>query len=451
MRTQSNRQFCAFAASASLLALSVPSLAWAQAAPSPSGTAQEPAQTSADSTDVQTNRDQEIIVTGVVRKTRKLDTTFTIDTLDQKDIQRLAPISTADLLNNIPGFFAEGSTAGERSNNVTVRGLPSSGYRYAPQLIDGLPVYQDSDVPFANNDVFFSNDLMTDRVEVVKGGPGGVLYSNGLGAIVNYVTKTGGDKFEGGYKLELATYDFIRNDVYIAGPINDSLHFAVGGFFRTSGGLRDTGYTADKGGQIRGNLTWNSADGKTSFGLYASHLNDRTAVYNNLPIEVPGFTNPGTADNPIRIDNNTVKPIGIAAVALEPVRHPDRRQWPDHDGRSGGRDPSGLHHRHRQVLQGAGFRLALRLRRQLHVRHIRLQCVVCRQRCGNRGIVPEQPLDRRRAPARVRRQFPSGRRYAEQFVLLQPQHPGDLLQRAQPGCLRSAISHAADQFGFQQL
>lgn len=310
MRKQSKRQFYAFAASASLLALSIPALARAQAT-APTPPAQEPAQASTAAADTQTNRDQEIIVTGVVRKTRKLDTTFTIDTLDQKDIQRLAPISTADLLNNIPGFFAEGSTAGERSNNVTVRGLPSSGYRYAPQLIDGLPVYQDSDVPFANNDVFFSNDLMTDRVEVVKGGPGGVLYSNGLGAIVNYVTKTGGDKFEGGYKLELATYDFIRNDVYIAGPINDSLHFAVGGFFRTSGGLRDTGYTADKGGQIRGNLTWNSADGKTSFGLYASHLNDRTAVYNNLPIEVPGFTNPGTADKPIRIDNNTVRPIGI--------------------------------------------------------------------------------------------------------------------------------------------
>lgn len=307
MSTRSRQRLCAFAATVSAMALSAPSVAYAQAEGSQGATAQDAG--SAD--DAQVAREQEIIVTGVVRKTRKLDTTFTIDTLDQEDIQRLAPISTADLLNNIPGFFAEGSTAGERSNNVTVRGLPSSGYRYAPQLIDGLPVYQDSDVPFANNDVFFSNDLMTDRVEVVKGGPGGILYSNGLGAIVNYVTKTGGDKFEGGYKLELATYDFIRNDLYIAGPINNNLHFAVGGFYRTSGGLRDTGYTADKGGQIRGNLTYSSDDGKTNVGLYVSHLNDRTAVYNNLPIEVPGFTSPGTADDPIRIDTDTVRPIGI--------------------------------------------------------------------------------------------------------------------------------------------
>ncbi len=253
----------------------------------------------------------DIVVTGVSRKTRELDATFTINTLNQADIQRLAPISTADLLNNIPGFFAEGSTAGERSNNITVRGLPSSGYRYAPQLVDGMPVFQDSDVPFANSDVFFSTDLMTDRVEAIKGGPGGTLYSNGLGGVVNYITKTGGDKLAGGYKLELADYGFIRNDVFLSGPITDNLHFAIGGFYRTSQGLRDTGYTADQGGQIRGNLTYKSTDGTTNFGLYGTVLNDRTAVYNNIPIQVPGFSAPGTVDDPIRIKSGSVRPIGV--------------------------------------------------------------------------------------------------------------------------------------------
>lgn len=290
---------------ASLLALSISTASWAQTAEQ----AGNPA-TVSDSSDAD-NADDEIVVTGVITKTRKIDTTFTIDTLDQKQIQELAPISTAALLNNIPGFFAEGSTAGERSNNVTVRGLPSSGFRYAPQLVDGMPVYQDSDVPFANSDVFFSNDLMTSRVEAIKGGPGGIIYSNGLGGVVNYITKTGGDTFEGGYKLELADYDFIRNDLYVAGPINKNLHFALGGFYRTSGGLRDTGYTADKGGQIRGNLTYSSDDGKTNLGFYATFLNDRTAVYNNLPFQVPGFNTPGTAENPIYIDTKTVQPIGI--------------------------------------------------------------------------------------------------------------------------------------------
>lgn len=290
---------------ASILAMSMSTATFAQTAGEADASAK-----AADAQD-EAAKDDEIIVTGVVNKTRKVDTTFTIDTLDQKQIQQLAPISTADLLNNIPGFFAEGSTAGERSNNVTVRGLPSSGYRYAPQLVDGMPVYQDSDVPFANSDVFFTNDLMTDRVEAIKGGPGGIIYSNGLGGVVNYITKTGGDEFEGAYKLELADYDFIRNDLFFAGPISKNLHFAIGGFYRTSGGLRDTGYTADKGGQIRGNLTYQSDDGSTNLGFYATFLNDRTAVYNNIPFQVPGFSQPGTAEDPIYIDPKTVEPIGI--------------------------------------------------------------------------------------------------------------------------------------------
>ncbi|TPG20016.1 hypothetical protein EAH87_09390 [Sphingomonas koreensis] len=300
----------------SILALSIATATAAhagQAATADSSTAQTQSSTQDASNDSDTDSQhlKDIVVTGVVDKSRKIDTTFTINTLTQAQIQQLAPISTADLLNNIPGFFAEGSTAGERSNNVTVRGLPSSGYRYAPQLVDGMPVFQDSDVPFANSDVFFSADLMTDRVEAIKGGPGGILYSNGLGGVVNFITKTGGDKFAGGYKLEVADYGFLRNDLYVSGPINDKLHYAIGGFLRSSNGLRDTGYMADKGGQLRGNLTYKSDDGTTNVALYGTYLNDRSAVYNNLPIEVPGFSSPGTAQDPIYIHSNTVTPIGI--------------------------------------------------------------------------------------------------------------------------------------------
>lgn len=65
---------------------------------------------------------EEVIVTGVAQETRKFDATFNINTLDRSDIQQLAPHGTAELLGNIPGFFAEGGTAGETHNNVLVRG-----------------------------------------------------------------------------------------------------------------------------------------------------------------------------------------------------------------------------------------------------------------------------------------------------------------------------------------
>ncbi|HWU79385.1 MAG TPA: TonB-dependent receptor, partial [Caulobacter sp.] len=255
---------------------------------------------------------EEVVVTGVTAGTRKRDATFSINTIKSEDILRLAPISTADLLANVPGLYSEGSTAGEASNNVTVRGLPvTGGFRYAPQLIDGLPAYEEPEVQFMNNDVFIRTDLMTDRVEVVKGGPGGILYSNGLGATVNYITKTGGQEFEGGYKLELADYGFVRNDAFISGPINKNLTFALGGFYRVSDGIRDTGYTGDHGGQIRGNLVYRSDDGRTEVQAHALFINDHTAFYQNVPFTVPKLSGPGTAENPTKIDQDTIQPLGI--------------------------------------------------------------------------------------------------------------------------------------------
>ncbi|MEL7187470.1 MAG: TonB-dependent receptor plug domain-containing protein [Pseudomonadota bacterium] len=257
-------------------------------------------------------RVEEIIVTGVTNETSKAESTFSINTLDQSDMQQLAPISTADLLQNVVGIFAEGSTAGEASNNITVRGLPvTGGFRYAPQLIDGLPWFEEPEVQFMNNDTAARGDLMTERVEVVKGGTGGILYSNGLGATINHITRTGGQDFEGGYKMELADYGFIRNDLFVSGPINDNLTFAVGGYHRTSDGLRDIGYTADKGGQIRGNLVYTSDDDTLEVQLHALSIDDKTSFYQNLPFQVPAFSERGTPENPTAIDMDAVWPIGI--------------------------------------------------------------------------------------------------------------------------------------------
>jgi len=256
---------------------------------------------------------QEVVVTGTnARATLKKDATFTINTMNDAEIRRLAPMSTADLLQNVPGIFAEGSTAGEASNNITVRGLPvTGGFRYAPQLIDGLPWFEEPEVQFMNNDVAVRADLMTKRVEVVKGGPGGILYSNGLGATVNHITRTGGAQLEGGYRIEAADYDFLRNEFFVAGPVNKNLTFALGGFYRTSDGIRDTGYTADRGGQLRGNLVYRTDDDRTEVQLHAHKIDDRTAFYQNVPIQVPGFSQPGTPAQPIRIGMGSVWPLGI--------------------------------------------------------------------------------------------------------------------------------------------
>lgn len=295
--------------SAALVIALAPALAFAQqqagAAPD-----QPPAATqAAPKTDEPNNV---VIVTGVTRTTTKKNATFSINTLSADDIQRLAPMSTADLLGNLPGIYAEGSTAGEASNNITVRGLPVvGGFRFAPQLIDGLPAYEEPEAPLMNNDVFVRDDLMTESVEAVKGGPGGILYSNGLGATINHITRIGGDHLEGGYKVEYADYGFLRQDAFVSGPLSKNVTGAVGGYYRRSKGIRDTGYTADRGGQVRGNLVYTSDDRRTTARVDALAINDRTAFYQNLPISVPRLTQTGTPDHPTVLNQDTIEPLGI--------------------------------------------------------------------------------------------------------------------------------------------
>ena len=55
---------------------------------------------------------EEVIVTGTASgsEIRKLDASFAITNVNAEDIRRFSPKSTADLLKNIPGVWAESST-----------------------------------------------------------------------------------------------------------------------------------------------------------------------------------------------------------------------------------------------------------------------------------------------------------------------------------------------------
>ena len=52
---------------------------------------------------------------------------------------RRAPRSTADMLELVPGIFVE-ATAGEASNNYSVRGLQGGGQRFVQLEEDGMPI-----------------------------------------------------------------------------------------------------------------------------------------------------------------------------------------------------------------------------------------------------------------------------------------------------------------------
>lgn len=216
---------------------------------------------------------QEIVVTGTTSRDRPLITSSAdITFATREDIDRRAPRSTADLLELVPGVFVEG-TAGELSNNYSVRGLQGGGQRFIQLEEDGLPIiYQGGGADF-----FFSQDLTIDRLEAVKGGSSGVLTVNGAGATINFISKTPNFReAEGIARVTAYDYGLKRADLYYSMPINENLAFNVGGFIQSNPGVRENAFDYD-GYRVKAMLEYRMDDG--GFIRLTGKLGDVKAAY----------------------------------------------------------------------------------------------------------------------------------------------------------------------------
>lgn len=270
------------------LSIATQSPAWAQTVPAPPPAASPPAEApSADSVpDAATPAPDagggDIIVTGSARQQRRFDVSYAVNSLSNADIQKLAPINFADLLGKLPGFAVE-NTGGEVQNIIRLRGLPSDGGLVTFQQ-DGLPMFHENDGNFFRGDSINRFDLMTQRVEVVRGGPSPV-YASYAAAIVNNITVSGTDTTRGKAQVTLGDTGLYRLDAYQAGPIDESTYYAIGGFLRRHDGYRDNGFPNDRGGQVRANIKHDFSKG--SLRVSGNYLNDHNVFYLPIPTADP--------------------------------------------------------------------------------------------------------------------------------------------------------------------
>ncbi|MEO7576073.1 MAG: TonB-dependent receptor, partial [Massilia sp.] len=217
-------------------------------------------------------------------KRRTFDAAYANSSISEQQIERYAPLSTVDLLGKLAGFGSEPS-GGESGNNVNVRGLPVNNFLFIPLLQDGLPIFQESQEAFLNADELHRVDLMTDHVEAVRGGTSPIYTANGLGATINFITKKAERTPQGSVRASFGDYGLARFDGQWSGPVSKDWLLSMGGFYRYDNGLRPPGFTADKGGQFRINLTRPLRDGELN--IYANRLDDRAIFYLPIPLADP--------------------------------------------------------------------------------------------------------------------------------------------------------------------
>ena len=259
----------------SLLALSLASVLW------PShGMAQETAAPGSEATSLDT-----VVVTGTPKGRSQKDAPFAISVLSETTLDRAAPTSSVEMLRSVPGFSAEPSGGRGGGQNIFVRGLPSGGWIFVQYQEDGLTLFDEPQESFFNVDTLFSLDMMTERLEVVRGGTSPLFATNAPGGTVNAITRRGTMTPEGSARLTAGSNGLWRADAYSAGPLSENVLYAVGGHFRRDDGLRRPGFTANDGGQLRASLTFLLGDAVLD--VDAKLLNDRTAFYTPIPLADP--------------------------------------------------------------------------------------------------------------------------------------------------------------------
>jgi outer membrane receptor protein involved in Fe transport len=232
----------------------------------------------------------DIVVTGraIEAPLDQTELSYAVTQIDAGMLARKGPLSTADLIKQVPGFWVE-ATGGEASNNVRSRGIPTDGYSSVALLEDGLPVQYDGGLGYLNTDQIYRVDPTVGRVEAVRGGPSAIFEPNAPGGSINFVTRTG--LRDPGYSLSATggNFGYQRIEGFAGIRIAPNLGVSLGGFYRRDDGLRDPGYPADRGGQLRAAIDYD--DGRVRLSFNVKRLDDRVILYLPVPLQFDGQGN----------------------------------------------------------------------------------------------------------------------------------------------------------------
>jgi hypothetical protein len=261
-------------------------------APDPQAAPAAPApKSAADAAKTETQTLEGMVVTGSASNNgvKKIDASYIITAVSAEQIKQANPKSTADLLKVSPGLWPE-STGGQTGANIEIAGFPGGGDApYFTTMLMGSPLYGAPTLSFFETTSAFRLDDTIERAEIVQGGPTVVLGPGQIGATANFILKQGTSTPSGSIGLTYGDEGLWRVDGFYAFPIAEGWYGSVGGFWRTSDGVRSPGFKADEGGQITATLTHDLDNG--SIMLYARRLDDKNQFITPVPV-----TQTGTSD-----------------------------------------------------------------------------------------------------------------------------------------------------------
>jgi len=265
---------------------------------------------------------ERVVVTATPEAKSKLKSALSVTTVDDNLVKAMNPQTQSEVLRLIPGIVDQGGNGPGGNANITVRGLPvtTGGSPFVQIQEDGLPTVLFGDMNFGNND-YWVRFNRSNSIEAVRGGSVSVMASGAPGAVINYVSDVGN---VGGGSVGLEeglNYHSTRGYFSAGGALARDLHFHADGFLIQSPGLRKEGFNAQKGYQVKANLTKGfGAFGYIRFNLKL--LDDTEPLYTSYPSLVhagpEGFT--GLSPFP-GFDARTGSTVGVYNKSISVVNN----------------------------------------------------------------------------------------------------------------------------------
>lgn len=179
---------------------------------------------------------EEVVVTATRQAEEISRVPANVTVITSEEIDQSAAQNIPELLRSVPGVLVNDIAGNGRNYTVDLRGFGETASLNTLVLVDGRRINQ---ADLSGVDWSLVPKDRVERIEIVRGGRGSVLYGdNAAGGVINIITKTGTQELSVTGTLFAGSYETFQGNAAVSGATNH-LSVAMNSNYRTSDGYRD--------------------------------------------------------------------------------------------------------------------------------------------------------------------------------------------------------------------
>lgn len=276
---------------------------------------------------------EEIVVTAQKREQNVQDVGIAISAFSGWQIEELGLIESTDIAYLTPGVSVS-AAAGDQSRQFSIRGVTQNDFADHTESPNAVYI-DDGYIAAPQGQVFALFDL--ERVEVLKGPQGTLFGRNATGGLVHFISRRPTDTFESYADLTYGSYDQVRFEGAVSGPLSDALSGRLSVLYNRHDEILENQYPQDNmanplTGQpfegsptgaedywndnqwaVRGQLLWEGATGQANVSAFISRQKLSVGPQQSRPVTAILNANGSQIDTIFAEDD----PLGCEAISAE--------------------------------------------------------------------------------------------------------------------------------------